>query len=277
MPEPQMPTPGAPIVTRRRFVQGDTHEISLAIAGDGPPLLMLHPLALAGRVWDRLAERLAEYFQVIAMDARGHGESSWNGEQFTIEDLADDVTLVLDSLSLRSAHLLGMSMGGSIALTFAGLNPERVDHLVLADTTAWYGEDAVATWEGRAEKALNVRRTEQVPFQTERWFTEDFRQSSPDEVRRVVDIFVETDSAVHAAASRAMGRMDSREVLSTLTAPTLVMTGEQDYATPPAMGQYIAEHVKDGHALTLRGLRHLSLVERPDLADLVSTHLEDTA
>lgn len=277
MPESQMPTPGEPFDDDKRFVQGEDHEISLVVTGEGPPLLLLHPLALSGRVWNGLADRLAERFQVISMDVRGHGESTWNGKPFTIEELASDVTLVLDSLSIASTHLLGMSMGGSIAMTFAGLNPERVHGLVLADTTAWYGEEAVATWDQRAEKALNVPREKQVPFQSDRWFTEGFRQSSPDEVRRVVDIFVATDSRVHAAASRAMGRLDARDVLSAVTAPTLVMAGDEDYATPPEMGRYLADHVKDGRAVTLPNLRHLSLIESPDLADLVITHLEDKA
>jgi 3-oxoadipate enol-lactonase len=258
-------------------VRAEDYEISFHVAGEGPPLVLLHPLALAGRVWDRLGDRLAERFLVVSVDVRGHGQSTWNDEPFTIADLADDVTLVLDSLSISSTHLLGMSMGGSIAMTFAGLYPHRVNRLVLADTTAWYGEDAVTTWEERAQKAVELPREKQVPFQVERWFTQGFRESAPDEVSRVVDSFLATDSRVHAAASRAMGRLDARDLLDAVTAPTLVVTGEEDYATPPEMGQSIADRVLNGRAVTLPELRHLSLIERPDLADLVIAHLEDKA
>ena len=119
------------------------------------------------------------------------------------------------------------------------------------------------------------RETSRSPFQTERWFTEGFRASQPEVVRRVVDIFVATDSRVHAAASIALGRLDARDLLGAVQAPTLVMTGAEDYATPPEMGQYIAENVKEGRAVTLPSLRHLSLVESPDLAADVISHFED--
>jgi len=277
MPDPQMPSPAEPFDRDKSFIETDDGVIAAEVIGDGAPVVMLHPLALAARAWGSIADRLAQRFQVVTVDLRGHGESTWSGEPFSMTDLADDVTAVLDALELERAHLVGMSMGGSIAITFAGLQPHRVDHLLLADTTSWYGEDAVATWNERAEKALNVPREKQVPFQTERWFTEDFRETDPDEVRRVVDIFLATDSRAHAAASRAMGQMDSRELLNAVIAPTLVLAGEEDYATPPEMAQFIAEHVKDGRAVTLPGLRHLSLIQRPDLADVVAAHFEDQA
>jgi 3-oxoadipate enol-lactonase len=122
-----------------------------------------------------------------------------------------------------------------------------------------------------------VPRETQVPFQTERWFTDAFRRNAPDEVRRVVDVFLATDSRVHATASRAMGEMDSRALLGDVIAPTLVLTGEEDYATPPEMAQVIAENVKDGRAVTLPHLRHLSLIERPSLTDVITAHFEDGA
>ena len=188
-----------------------------------------------------------------------------------------DLESILDALDLESVDLLGMSMGGGIAMTFAGLHPDRVNHLVLADTTAWYGENAEREWAERAEKAVNVPRHAQLAFQTDRWFTEEFRASDPEETQRVVDIFLATDSRVHAAASLAMGSFDGRDLLPAITAPTLVLTGDDDYATPPAMGREIADNVRTGRAHVLPELRHLSLIERPELADEVMAHLGSTS
>ncbi|OLF06056.1 alpha/beta hydrolase [Actinophytocola xinjiangensis] len=241
--------------------------------GSGPPLLLLHPLALSGRVWEPLTDRLAADFDVIAPDARGHGESGWDGAEFGVTDLADDVVALLDGLGLASAHVLGMSMGGSVALTLAGRAPGRVDRLVLADSTAWYGEDAVPVWTERAGRVAATARTAQIPFQVDRWFTDAFRRTHPAQVNRVVGIFLATDPAAHAQACLALGHLDSRELLASVTAPTLAFAGEQDYATPPAMSEYLAAHVPDATALTLPDLRHLSLVERPELAGLVRAHL----
>jgi 3-oxoadipate enol-lactonase len=257
-------------------VEGSSGRISYQRQGAGPPVVLLHPLALAGGIWAPVVGRLAGRYDVITPDARGHGSSEWDGNPFTIEDLADDVISLLDSLGLRQASLVGMSMGGSIAINAAGRYPDRVRKLVLADTTAWYGEGAGDTWNERADRVLDTGRGEQIPFQVDRWFTERFRQVRPEDVQRVVATFLATDSAAHAQACRAMGAMDSRELLPHITAATLAFAGEEDYATPPAMGQYAADHVQNGRALTLPGLRHLSMVQCPELADLVTAHVEGT-
>jgi 3-oxoadipate enol-lactonase len=271
----QHTVPPTPDTTgRRATVPGPTGPISLVRQGAGEPLVLLHPLALSARAWGEFADRLANQFEVIAVDARGHGESGWDGESFTMNDLADDVLAVLDGLSLDRAHLVGMSMGGSAAINFAGRYPGRVAGLVLADTTAWYGPEAPTTWAERAEKALSVPRPKQVPFQVDRWFTEEFRRTQPEKVNRVAAIFLETNSSAHAAASLAMGDMDSRELLANISAPTLVLTGVEDYATPPEMGAEIAAGAPQAEARVLDALRHLSLIERPTLADeLVAPHL----
>ncbi|MGH3164640.1 MAG: alpha/beta fold hydrolase [Trebonia sp.] len=255
------------------LVDGPRHQIACRRSGTGRPLVLLHPLALSGEVWGTYAALLARSFDVIAPDARGHGHSGWDGEPFGVDDLADDVAALLDGLGLASAFVAGMSMGGSTAVSFAGRYPSRADGLVVADTTAWYGEDAVETWEARAKGVVAKPREMQVAFQVDRWFTEGFRERDADEVSRVTEIFLHTDSPAHAAACRALGTMDSRGLLPAITAPALVLTGEEDYATPPAMGKAIADGIPAGSARVLPSLRHLSLVEDPSLAGLTAEFL----
>lgn len=241
--------------------------------GSGAPVVLLHPLALSGAVWEPVATRLAGSFQVLAVDARGHGGSSWDGEPFGIGDLAADVVGVLDGLGLASAHLVGLSMGGSVAVTVAGWWPERVRSLVLADTTAWYGEDAARRWAERAARARGVPRRAQLPFQLDRWFTEGFRVAAPEEVARVAEIFLATDPGAHAVASEAMGALDARPLLPAVTAPTLVLVGEEDYATPVADAATLTAGIPGATLRVLAGLRHLSLVERPELTADIAEHL----
>lgn len=254
-------------------VDGPSGRIAYRRAGTGEPVVLLHPLALAGDVWGEFAERLAGHADVITPDARGHGSSDWNGEAFAVEDLADDVAALLDGLGLDSAHLVGLSMGGSTAIAFAGRHPGRARTLFLADTTAWYGPKAPQTWAERAANVLATPRERQVPFQVDRWFTEGFRQRRPETVNHVVNVFLRTAGAAHAQACRALGLMDSRPLLADITAPTQVVTGVEDYATPPEMARTIADGVKRGSAETLDGLRHLSLIEQPTLADRAAAHL----
>jgi 3-oxoadipate enol-lactonase len=249
----------------------DTAHGSVAVRrqGSGDPVVLLHPLALSGELWRPLANALSDEFTVFSLDLRGHGASGWDGQPFSIEDLALDVAEVLDALELPAVGMLGMSMGGSVAVTFAGLFPERVTSLVLADTTAWYGENAATAWAERARRAAEVPRAEQLPFQIDRWFSPAFLDREPEEVDRVTRIFLRTDSRAHAAASVAMGRLDSRRLLSAVRASTLVIVGQDDYATPPDMAGELAGGIPGATLLSLPGLRHLSLIERPELADVV--------
>jgi len=242
-------------------------------AGEGAPLVLLHPLALSSQVFTPVARELAREFHVLAVDARGHGGSDWDGSPFTIEDMADDLAALLDSMSLDAVSVLGMSMGGCTAIAFAERFADRVEGLVLADTTAWYGDQAPQQWAERARRARAVPRVAQVPFQVDRWFTGEFRRSAPSRVNAVVSAFLSTSSRVHAAASTAMGSFDGREGLPGIAQPVLAITGEQDYATPEAMGRYVADHVPDGRFVLLPGVRHLSLIERPDLTGVVRDFL----
>ncbi|HWD04373.1 MAG TPA: alpha/beta fold hydrolase [Amycolatopsis sp.] len=241
--------------------------------GAGDPVVLLHPLATSGELWTPLAETLSDEFQVFAFDLRGHGESAWDGRPFSIADLADDVGAALDALGLDTVSLLGLSMGGSVGANFAGRFPHRVRSLVLADTTAYYGDDAPKVWAERAEKAVTVPRAKQVQFQLDRWFSPEFREAEPAEADRIVKIFLRTNSEAHAAASIAMGEMDSRALLPAITARTLVLVGEHDYATPPAMARALADGIPGAELEVQLDLRHMSLIERPALAERVRAHL----
>lgn len=233
--------------------------------GAGTPVLMLHPLALSGAVWDPVARHLGARHRVFAPDARGHGASSWDGEDFTVGDLAADTASLIEGLGLAPAHVVGLSMGGSTAITLAASRPELVGRLVLADTTACYGPGRTEKWAERARTAADVPREKQLAFQVERWFAERFRAERPDEVERVSEIFTATDSLAHAAACRALGGLDATPVLSRITAPTLVLAGEEDYATPPEMAETIAAGIAGAELRILPATRHLSLIERPGL------------
>jgi len=236
-------------------------------------VLLLHSLAMSSKIWQPLTERLEPRSQVVAMDARGHGESTWDGSPFTVEDLADDAATLLDELGGGPVSVAGMSMGGCVAVALAGRRPELVNRLVLADTTADYGPDKAAIWAGRAEDAAARPRDEQLEFQLDRWFSPDFAEREPAKVNRVVDIFLATDSRAHAQACRALGAFDGTALLPAIAADTLVVVGEQDYATPLAMAEALAEGIPDAELRVLPDARHFSLFEAPGALEMVAAHL----
>jgi 3-oxoadipate enol-lactonase len=236
----------------------------------GQPVVLLHPLALSGAVFDPLAAHLAAAGRtVLATDTRGHGESGWDGNPFTIEDLADDTAAMVDTLGVGPVDVIGLSMGGSTALVFAANHPGMVRRLIVADASADYGPDRETVWAERAVRATTVAREEQLSFQWDRWFTSAFRATNPSEVNRVSQIFLATDSAAHAAACHALGGLDATALLPDIAAETLVLVGDEDYATPPAMSEEIAKEILSARLEILDRTRHLSLVERPDVWPLI--------
>jgi 3-oxoadipate enol-lactonase len=245
--------------------------------GSGPLVVLLHPLATAGEVLRPLVDELASDFRVVAPDARGHGASTWDGAAFSVPDLADDVAALVERLDAGPARFAALSMGGCTAIALAIRRPDLVESLVLADTTADYGPDKAAAWAERAEKAVAVPRETQLAFQLDRWFSPRFRAERPAEVDRVSRIFVATDSRAHAAACDALGRYDDARRLSEITAPTLVLVGADDYATPPSMAETLHAGIAGSRLHVLPETRHFSLVENPHARELARLHFTISA
>jgi 3-oxoadipate enol-lactonase len=250
-------------------------QVSVHAYGSGRrPVLLLHPLALSAQLWQPVADDFPDDWAVQAMDARGHGDAPWDGRPFSMTDLADDAAEMIRAADPGPVDVIGMSMGGSTAVLLAARHPELVRGLVLADATACYGPDRVARWRERADRAGTLARAQQVPFQLDRWFSESFRTRSPAVVDHVVKVFLDTDSAAHAAACLAMGDLDATASLPSIRARTLVLVGADDYATPPAMARELAAGIPDATLWEVPA-RHLSLVERPDLWVRIGAYLDD--
>jgi 3-oxoadipate enol-lactonase len=232
--------------------------------GNGPRnIVCLHPLASAGVFWDPIATALAADATVLAPDARGHGASAWDGSGFTIEDMADDTADLIQRAVGEPVGVVGMSMGGCIAMALAIRHPDLVDRLVLADTTSSYGPDRVEKWAQRSRNARTKRRIDQVDFQLERWFSDSFRAEHRDGAQRIVDIFLATNSEAHAAACTALGAFDCTAELRKITVPTLIVVGELDQATPPSMADTIHRGIAGSTLHVIEGAKHMSLIEDP--------------
>ena len=244
---------GVPIAYRARM------------AGTGQPAVALvHSLAMDHRFWDPVAERLAGHASVITIDARGHGASGRGGTPYGAERMARDLLEVLDHLQVPRAVVGGASMGGCVALQFAGSHPQRTAGLALIDTTAWYGPTAPKDWEDRAQKAVAQGLASLVDFQKTRWFSDAFRARAPELVQHCIDIFLANDIEAYAASCRMLGGFDGRALLANIRVPTRVVVGEEDYAAPVAMAQALHAGIGGSTLQVIPGARHLTPLEVPD-------------
>ena len=228
--------------------------------GTGPALVLLHPFPLARDIWAGLADALAAHRRVIAVDARGFGESPLAGP-FAIADIADDLAALLDRLAIARATVLGMSMGGYAALAFAARHRERLSALVLADTRA--AADSAEARAGRAAALATLADAGPAAYlagSLPRLLSPD----APPALVAHVRARAETRAASLRAGIEALrDRPDRTAELGAIACPTLVVCGADDQVTPAAEMQQIAAAIAGARFVPIAGAGHLSHVEAP--------------
>lgn len=230
-----------------------------------PPLVLLHAFPLDSRMFDGIRAAVAGRTRLLTPDLRGFGGGPpLDAIGAVTPDLtvfADDVLADLDAAGIDRALVGGVSMGGYIALNLLRRHPDRVAGLVLADTRS--GADDAAALERRRTAAERADRGEIA--------------AGSDAIAPLVAAtasgLVRADLAVLAAgvpaatiawAQRAMAaRPDSTAVLAAATVPVLVVVGEQDAVTPPAVARDMAAAAPEAELVELAGVGHLSPAEDP--------------
>lgn len=241
--------------------------MSLAHLIDGPeakPVLVLsNSLGTTWELWDSQLGDLARHFRVLRYDHPGHGRSEAPSGPITIEALAEGVIELLDRLELERVSFCGLSLGGMVGMALALHAPERVDRLALCCTAAYLGPP-----EGWHERARMVRAggTAAIAKRVlERWFTQRFRDESPAIVGRFRETLEAMPREGYAACCEAIASWDARTSLGAIRAPTLVISGADDAATPPDDGAFLTESIPAAESVILPDAAHLANVEQPEL------------
>jgi 3-oxoadipate enol-lactonase len=229
-----------------------------------PRLVLVHSLALDRHVWDGVVPQLVPHAEVLTYDCRGHGHSDRKPGRYTAESFADDLAQLLDHLGWNAVTVAGCSMGGCVALAFAARYPGRATALGLIDTTAWYGDEAPQAFRKRAEAARDKGMHGLVGFQVTRWFSDAYAAANPPEMQRAVATFVANDFECYAATCALLGDADARAYLPSLRMPVAIVVGEEDYATPVAMAEYLHGQLPQSTLTVLPKARHLTPIEHPE-------------
>jgi 3-oxoadipate enol-lactonase len=252
-------------------VQANGQELYYELHGEGPSLVLVMGIGYDSSLWT-LAQVpvLSTQFQVILVDNRDAGRSSKARQPYKIADMADDLAGLLDALGIQRSHLLGLSMGGMIAQEFALRHGDRLDRLVLAGTGAAPARSAVdpiQIWSW--VKANDATGEVFGGHQFVSLFSTAFLRNH-EAVRDTSELLA---SNPYPMSPEAYGRLadayrqfDALDRLAAITAPTLVVVGEQDLLTPPWIAREVAEAIPGARFEVIRGdgSSHLVPIECPN-------------
>jgi 3-oxoadipate enol-lactonase len=239
----------------------DTH---YTIDGDGPWLVFSHSLACDTRMWQPQIAAFSKRYKVLCYDTRGHGRSGAPTGEYTLEQLADDTKALFDGLGITRCHWVGLSMGGMIGQTFALRHPGIFETMTLADTTSRYPAEAMPLWQARIELAAKSGMEPIVPAMLERWFTEPFRKQGAPVIGEIAAAIRSTPPQGFIGCCHAIPKINLTARLKAIQCPTLVLVGELDPGTPPAMSREIHEAMPGSELVLLPNAAHLSNAEQPD-------------
>jgi 3-oxoadipate enol-lactonase len=233
---------------------------------DGPagaPVLVLsNSLGTTVGLWEAQLPELLPRFRVLRYDHPGHGDSPV-APDLTVEDLAERVLELLDSLELERVSFCGLSLGGMVGMALALRSPERLDRLALCSTAAYLGPP-----EGWYERARIVRARGLEPIADSvlsRWFTERFRADHPDVTGRFREMLTATPPHGYASCCEAIASWDARQRIREIALPTLVLVGAEDPATTLDHAAVIAGEIADARIVDIPAAAHLTNVEQPEV------------
>jgi 3-oxoadipate enol-lactonase len=224
-----------------------------------PALVFSNSLGADLTMWDPQVAALAATHCVIRYDTRGHGESGATAGPYSVELLARDLLALLDHLDITRASFCGLSLGGMIGMRLAIHAPHRIDRLVLANTAARIAPPDL--WNARIEKVNAGGMAAISDAVIARWFTPEFIAADPGTFARTKAMMERVSPEGYVACCAAVRDMDQRDEIARITAPTLVITGARDVATPPADGQYLASQIRGARLVELPAA-HVSNIEQ---------------
>ncbi|EPW2943786.1 alpha/beta fold hydrolase [Pseudomonas aeruginosa] len=218
-------------------------------AAEKPLLALSNSIGTTLHMWDAQLPALTRHFRVLRYDARGHGASSVPPGPYTLARLGEDVLELLDALEVRRAHFLGLSLGGIVGQWLALHAPQRIERLVLANTSAWLGP--AAQWDERIAAGFLGN-----------WFPPALLERAEPVVERFRAMLMATNRHGLAGSFAAVRDTDLRAQLARIERPTLVIAGAYDTVTAASHGELIAASIAGARLVTLPAV-HLSNVEFP--------------
>lgn len=232
---------------------------------DGEVVCMSHSLTSDHGMWaEQVPALLAAGFQVLRVDTRGHGGSSATPDDYTIDELAQDVLSLLDALAFKKdVHMIGLSMGGMIGQVIAADHPERLKSLMACCTASKFQGD-LELMQGRL-KAVRESGTlgSIVAANMERRYGPGYREARPTRWEALRQTFLGTKLDGYFGCMNACLTHDVEPRLHQISIPVLVVAGSEDPTTPPEENRQIAADIPNARYAEIAGGYHFPNVEFP--------------
>lgn len=240
--------------------------IAYSIEGDGPALVLLHPFPMHREFWRGIAPQLADSYQLVMPDLRGHGDSPAGDGEATMQKHAQDLAGLCDAAGVKRAIFAGVSIGGYILFEFWRRYPERPRALILCDTKAQ--ADTAQARADRLKMADQVERSDTSAYiesMLPKLLGESTHAHRPELVERARHMMSRPSAAAMASVLRGMAsRPDSVPTLAGINVPTLLMVGEEDKLTPRADSEFMQKHIRGSQFQAVPTAGHYAPFEQPE-------------
>jgi pimeloyl-ACP methyl ester carboxylesterase len=214
------------------------------VAGKGEPLVLIHGLAESTRVWYRNVPALAERYHVYLVDLPGFGSMRHLRQQFNLHECAAWLDGWMQAVGLTTAHLVGHSMGGYVAMALAALRPEKIQRLVLVDSIGAPFDKVNNFKQGQYQALKAIGRTTPTFWP---YIAYDYLRAGP---------------AMVLKAAQQILALDAAEVMTSVHAPTLLIWGAEDDLVPLAMSRPLHEKLAGSRLLILPRANHFCMFEQ---------------
>ncbi|MBB5686339.1 3-oxoadipate enol-lactonase [Sphingobium boeckii] len=229
-------------------------------APHAPVLMLSNSLGTAMAMWDVQMPGFRENFRVLRYDSRGHGLSDAPAGAYSVDRLSRDAIELLDALEIERVTFCGLSKGGMVGQWLGWRAPERLERLILANTSAYMGPPE--SWDERI-RVISTSGTAAIADSVlQRWFRSNFLLHSADAIAPIRSMLLSTPAHGYAGCCAAIRDMDQRMVAKLIAVPTLVIAGTEDPATPISHAEFLADNIP-GATLAVLEAAHLSNIEQP--------------
>jgi 3-oxoadipate enol-lactonase len=228
-----------------------------------PWLTLLHTLATDRSLWSGQVVELAQYFNLLLIDMRGHGDSAAAEPPYSIAGLGDDVVAIWDTLDIRASSVAGLSIGGMIALSLAAEQPERVIAMIAGGCRAQTSDQFRAMWSARRTLLTEGGLSAVIDATIPTWFPPESLEAKPALSKRVAEMIGKTSIAGYIGATQALEELDLFDRLPAISAPCLLLVGDKDGPHPGEMAK-MKEQIAHSDLTTITGAGHLPNLDQPE-------------